>query len=59
VEISIAFFLFLLPTAGESFVPAEDAPTFGAAIAGYGGSPATMSHFEQNSRWLFLDEKAT
>ena len=25
----------------------------------YGGSPATMSHFGQNSRWLFLDEKAT
>jgi hypothetical protein len=24
----------------------------------YGGSPATMSHFGQYSRWLFLDEKA-
>ena len=34
VEISIAFFLFLSPTAGEPFVPAADAPAFGAATAG-------------------------
>jgi hypothetical protein len=30
----------------------------GTAMGSYGGSPATMSHFGQNSRWLFLDEKA-
>jgi len=30
-----------------------------AGPAGYGGSPAPMSHFGQNPRWLFLDEKAT
>jgi hypothetical protein len=28
-------------------------------LPAYGGSPATMSHFGLNSRWLYLDEKAT